>query len=118
MVGLPGKPDIVFPRQRAAIFCDGDFWHGRNLEMRLARLVRGHNAPYWVDKIRTNVARDRLNTARLEEAGWRVLRLWETDILRDPAATVTLVAAVLGRSFDQHSGETSSHRKEQTVGEG
>jgi DNA mismatch endonuclease (patch repair protein) len=59
---LPGKPDIVFRRLRIAIFCDGDFWHGRDLGARIRRLSRGHNAPYWVAKIRRNVERDATNT--------------------------------------------------------
>ena len=43
---LPWRPDIVFPRERIAVFCDGDFWHGRELEARLKKLATGHNAPY------------------------------------------------------------------------
>lgn len=82
--GLPGKPDIVFLQPRIAIFCDGDFWHGRKLDERLARLASGHNPTYWVAKIRTNVTRDLANTEKLSASGWRVLRLWETDILRAP----------------------------------
>lgn len=67
--GLPGRPDIVFPKHRLVIFCDGDFWHGRNLEDRLAKLARGHDATYWVAKVRRNVARDLQNTSALEAAG-------------------------------------------------
>src|SRR5437868_1470095 len=52
---LPGTPDIVFKNSKVAIFCDGDFWHGRNLDARLEKLARGHNAIYWVEKIRRNV---------------------------------------------------------------
>lgn len=81
---LPGRPDIVFRRQRVAVFCDGDFWHGRDLEIRLAKLAVGHNAPYWVAKIRGNVERDRKHNAALELAGWAVLRFWETDIVANP----------------------------------
>lgn len=95
--GLIGRPDFVFPRYKVAVFCDGDFWHGRDLESRLARLVRGHNAPYWVEKIRTNVVRDNATTRRLIEEGWRVVRLWETDIRRDPATAVATIAALLKR---------------------
>src|SRR5689334_1741250 len=51
VVGLPGRPDVVFAPQRLVVFCDGDFWHGRDLNARLARLARGHNAKYWVQKI-------------------------------------------------------------------
>jgi DNA mismatch endonuclease Vsr len=52
---LPGRPDIVFRRARVAVFCDGDYWHGRDLEARLKKLARGHNPAYWVAKIRANV---------------------------------------------------------------
>lgn len=62
------------------MFCDGDFWHGRDLEERLARLARGHNAPYWLAKIRRNVERDRRHDDRLRERGWIVLRFWEGDV--------------------------------------
>lgn len=93
--GIPGRPDLVFPRERVLVFCDGDFWHGRDLEPRLARLSQGHNAPYWVEKIRSNVKRDRAVSERLSAEGWHVVRLWETDILRDPAGAAEVVATRL-----------------------
>src|SRR5262249_53395809 len=96
--GLPGRPDIVFASQRLVVFCDGDFWHGRNLNDRLERLARGHNAQYWVNKVRANVARDIANSAQLRKDGWCVLRLWETDIRRDPAAAAALVSELLERN--------------------
>lgn len=96
---LPGRPDVVFTRARIAIFCDGDFWHGRNLEQRLRKLARGHNAPYWLSKIQTNVLRDRHHDQTLARDGWLVLRLWETDIASDAAAIAArIVAAVAERS--------------------
>lgn len=45
---LVGRPDLVFPRERVVVFCDGDFWHGRDLLARIAKLRKGSNAPYWV----------------------------------------------------------------------
>ena len=80
---LPGRPDLVFRTARVVVFCDGDFWHGRSLETRIAKLETGHNAPYWVSKIAANVARDRRQETELAAAGWQVLRYWETDIKRD-----------------------------------
>jgi DNA mismatch endonuclease (patch repair protein) len=77
---LLGKPDLVFREQRVLVFCDGDFWHGRNLKQRIAKLEQGHNAPYWVAKITGNVARDRRHTRNLRKLGWTVLRFWEKDI--------------------------------------
>lgn len=92
---LPGKPDIVFPSQMVAIFCDGDFWHGKDLESRLTKLAKRHNGDYWVKKIQANVARDHRNTARLEQAGWLVIRLWESQIMKDTNAAVAHVEAAL-----------------------
>jgi DNA mismatch endonuclease (patch repair protein) len=81
---LPGKPDIIIAKARVVIFCDGDFWHGRNWRSRKAKLARGANAAYWLAKIEGNIRRDRLKSRALEQFGWTVLRFWETDILRDP----------------------------------
>lgn len=106
---LPGRPDIVFRSKRLAVFVDGDFWHGRDLEWRLARLEAGHNAPYWTAKIPRNVARDRRYDEALTAAGWRVLRVWETDVARDPAAAALLVKAAL-ETADQADAFASRSR--------
>lgn len=91
VANLPGRPDVVFFREKLVVFCDGDFWHGRDLQTRLERLASGHNAPYWLAKIRTNVERDCRHDAALRADGWHVLRLWETDILKDAPAAAELV---------------------------
>lgn len=88
---LPGKPDIVFPGALLAVFCDGDFWHGRNWRELKRKLERGTNATYWSAKIAANIKRDTRNTVLLQRAGWHVIRLWETDIKRDPSGAATLV---------------------------
>lgn len=95
---LPGRPDVVFRREKVAVFCDGDFWHGRGLDARIAKLAKGHNAPYWVAKIQTNVARDRRNEEALREAGWLVLRYWESDVLCESnVIAAKILEAVLAR---------------------
>lgn len=81
---LPGRPDIVFPSIRLALFCDGDFWHGRGWQQRKAQGFRVREA-YWVQKIESNINRDRKNVRDLRAHGWAVMRVWETDVLRDPA---------------------------------
>ncbi len=92
---LPGKPDVIFPGAQVAVFCDGDFWHGRDLAARIEKLGAGHNAPYWIAKIRANVARDLRVSAELESAGWVVLRFWETEIGRDTPAIAKRIAALV-----------------------
>ena len=95
MAELPGKPDVVFTRQRVAIFCDGDFWHGREWDKLAPQLQAGHNASYWVEKIRSNRARDTKTSQVLRDRGWVVLRFWESDLIRDPAAALAKVLEAL-----------------------
>ncbi len=78
-----GRPDIVFPGHRAAVFVDGDFWHGREWPKLRRELSMGSNADYWVAKIARNRARDREVTASLESDGWAVVRVWESEIKAD-----------------------------------
>jgi DNA mismatch endonuclease, patch repair protein len=92
---LPGRPDVVFSRAKLVVFCDGDFWHGRNWDSRRQKLVQGTNPDYWISKIERNIERDRLNTSKLEEMGWIVLRLWETEIRSNPMQAADRVLEAL-----------------------
>lgn len=102
---LHGCPDLVFPPARVAVFIDGDFWHGRDWELREARLAKGGNASYWTAKIAYNRERDAENAALLEDEGWTVLRVWEGDVKRSPQEVAAQVAAiVLGARGDRQRG--------------
>jgi DNA mismatch endonuclease (patch repair protein) len=90
--GLPGKPDIVFSRARVVVFCDGDFWHGRNWLELSSKLRAGSNSAYWLAKIASNMERDRHNTVLLEDNGWLVIRIWEAEIRRDPTEAAYQIA--------------------------
>jgi len=83
---MPGKPDILFPSAKVIVFCDGDFWHGRNWPALKRKLAAGSNAGYWHAKIDANIQRDRRHSTALQRLGWTVIRLWESDIKRDPFA--------------------------------
>lgn len=63
-------PDIVITKYKIAVFCDGNFWHGKELQKRPIK----HNSSYWNEKIRRNVERDLENTIELRDNGWIVLR--------------------------------------------
>ena len=82
--GLRRSADIVFPRQRLAIFVDGCYWHGCPDHGTQPRV----NASYWSAKIALNKQRDADTTKRLESAGWRVLRVWEHEDMDDVATVV------------------------------
>jgi len=90
-----GKPDIVFPSAKVAVFCDGDFWHGRDWPSLETALKGGANGGYWTAKIAANRSRDRWVTAELEAKGWRVLREWEGDIRKDPDIIARRIHAVV-----------------------
>ena len=82
--------DIVFTKQRVAVFIDGCYWHACPEHGTVAR----SNADYWSAKLKRNVDRDADTTARLEKAGWTVLRFWEHE---DPTAVANrVVSAVRG----------------------
>ena len=95
---LPGRPDIVFLKSKLVVFVDGDYWHGRNWPARRKKLALGSNGKYWMAKIEANMARDLSQKETLERLGWKVLRLWETDILRDPSSALAAVEDALNTS--------------------
>jgi DNA mismatch endonuclease, patch repair protein len=74
---VPGKPDMVFPRYRAAVFVNGCFWHGHDCHLFRLPATR---PDFWADKIARNRARDAKVRHDLQEAGWRALTIWECAI--------------------------------------
>jgi DNA mismatch endonuclease, patch repair protein len=87
---LHGSPDIVFRRKRVAVFIDGDFWHGWRLPAWEHKL-----SEFWKAKLYGNRLRDRRNFRRLREAGWKVIRLWEHEILSDKDRCVARILRAL-----------------------
>jgi DNA mismatch endonuclease (patch repair protein) len=95
---LPGRPDIVFSRHRVAVFVDGDLWHGNAWRVRGLRRIDDlfpSRTEWWVAKIKRNVNRDREVDEALSNAGWFSLRIWESDVLKDPVGAVNRVLAEL-----------------------
>lgn len=78
---ITGNPDLTIRRKKVAIFVDGDFWHGHNWEIKRLKIV--NNRDYWIPKIEKNIERDKKVSQQLLKEGWEVIRLWETDILKD-----------------------------------
>ena len=79
---LPGTPDIVFTKQKIAVFVDGDFWHARGHQDKPGEQV-ATNKDFWRKKLTDNVERDRFVNDALLEQGWLVLRFWESDVKKN-----------------------------------
>ena len=92
--GLPGRPDIVLPRYRTAVFVHGCFWHRHDCH--LFRLPKTRTE-FWDQKIGANRERDLRNTAHLHELGWRVEVIWECELRGKPVEDRAAVIAELGR---------------------
>ncbi|WP_112356481.1 very short patch repair endonuclease [Agrobacterium tumefaciens] len=90
---LPGKPDIILPKYRIAIFVHGCFWH-RHAGCRNATMP-STRPEFWAAKFEGNVERDARNAAALEAAGWTVITVWECDLKSDPEAVVSALAETI-----------------------
>lgn len=103
-IGLPyrrndtdvfGRPDFAFPDARLAVFVDGDFWHGRDWFANGA--APATNTDFWIAKFDRNRRRDRTVDRELRGSGWSVLRLWGSDVSKDPVAAAGRVRRRLRR---------------------
>jgi DNA mismatch endonuclease (patch repair protein) len=82
-----GKPDVVFPQKRLAVFIDGCFWHGCP-----KHYVRPRSREeFWAQKLKENVERDRCQTLALETLQWKVVRIWEHEVFENLDAVVSRV---------------------------
>ena len=79
---LPGKPDIALTKYKIAIFCDSEFFHGKDWEVLKPRLEKSNNSQYWISKISRNREHDDEINKRLLFEGWTVIRFWGKEIGR------------------------------------
>ena len=73
---LPGSPDICLTKYRIAIFCDSEFFHGKDWEVLKAKVEKGNNGEYWSKKIQENITRDNEKDKALNALGWTVIHFW------------------------------------------
>lgn len=88
---MPGRPDIVLPKYKIAIFCDGEFFHGKDWEILKPKLEKSNNSEYWIRKISKNRERDDAVNKRLLFEGWTVIRFWGKDIKNDLESCVQVI---------------------------
>ena len=88
---IPGKPDIAITKYKIAVFCDSEFFHGKDWEKLQPRLLKGDNGEFWVKKIGRNRERDEEINKQLAFMGWTVIRFWGTDIKKNLEECVRVV---------------------------
>jgi DNA mismatch endonuclease, patch repair protein len=100
--GLPGSPDICLTKYKIAIFCDSEFFHGKEWEVIRPKVEKGNNGTYWVKKIQENINRDNEVDKKLNFLGWTVIHFWGKDILKNLEDCIKVVEEVI---FDIKLGE-------------
>ena len=88
---LPGKPDIVLTKYKIAIFCDGEFFNGKDWEVLKPRLEKGDNGSFWISKISRNRERDDEINKKLLFMGWTVIRFWGNDIKKNTDECIRVI---------------------------
>lgn len=88
---IPGSPDICLTKYKIAIFCDSEFFHGKDWEVLKAKVEKGNNGEYWVKKIQENMIRDNEKDKALNYMGWTVIHFWGKDILKNTEECVKVI---------------------------
>ena len=95
---LPGKPDIALTKYKIAIFCDGEFFHGKDWEILRPKLEKSNNSQYWIKKIARNMERDNEVNKQLLFLGWTVIRFWGKEIMNNVDECIEVIEETI---FDQ-----------------
>ena len=106
---LPGKPDIVLTKYRIVIFCDSEFFHGKDWEKLKLQLEKGKNSEFWINKISKNIERDEKIEKELNFMGWTVLRFWGKDINKNVDECIKVVEEKI---FDNMTADESFFDRE------
>ena len=88
---LPGSPDIAITKYKIAIFCDSEFFHGRDWDVLKPKLEKDKNSGYWVRKIQRNIERDEEKDKKLRFEQWTVIHFWGKDILRSTDECIKVI---------------------------
>lgn len=102
---IPGKPDIAITKYKIAIFCDSEFFHGKDWEQLKSRLRKGDNGEFWINKIGKNREHDEQVNKKLAFMGWTVIRFWGDDIKRNTDGCIKVIEETI---FNIKIGENES----------
>ena len=100
---LPGSPDIVLTKYKVVIFCDGEFFHGKDWEVLKPKLAKSNNSDFWISKISRNIKRDDEVNKKLLFEGWTVIRFWGKEIEKHTDECVKVIEETLfDLKLDEH----------------
>ena len=103
---IPGTPDIALTKYKIAIFCDGEFFHGKDWEILKPRLEKGKNSDFGVAKISRNRERDDEINKKLLFMGWTVIRFWGTDIKKNTDECIRVIEeTIFDLKVSENAGE-------------
>lgn len=87
-----GRPDICFKGKKIAVFCDSEFWHGKDF---MNGKIPKSNQEYWIPKIERNIKRDKEVNKQLETEGWTVIRFWGKEIQKETSVCADIIEQAL-----------------------
>jgi len=93
--GILGTPDFCWRGKKIAVFCDSSFWHGYDWRNQIKTIKR--RKKFWINKIETNISRDKKINQKLRKEGWRVLRFWDFEIKKNALLCARKVATALAK---------------------
>lgn len=104
---LPGKPDIVLTKYKIAIFCDSEFFHGKDWEVLKPQLEKGKNADFWIEKISKNQQHDDDINKQLQFLGGTVIRFWGKDIMKKTDECIQVIEEnIFEQKYNDYDIET------------
>ena len=95
---VAGKPDIAFPKNKVAVFINGEFWHGKDY-----KFIKNKLSEFWVNKIGQNIRRDRFVQRELRKEGWHILNFWGRRVVRNPEKSIKRLMKYLEK-LNGHGG--------------
>ena len=107
---IHGSPDIALIKYKIAIFCDGEFFHGKDWEVLKLRLEKSANSEFWISKISRNRERDDEVNKKLLFMGWTVIRFWGNDIKKNTNECIRVIEEAI---FDM---KISQEEFDETIG--
>jgi DNA mismatch endonuclease (patch repair protein) len=102
---IPGTPDIAITQYKIAIFCDSEFFHGKDWEVLRPKLEKGSNPDFWIKKIGKNIEHDNEINKELNFLGWTVIRFWGNDIKKKTDECIKVIEEVIFEAMLEENEE-------------